>query len=655
MNPTILPLPAETASKKLKSTLKTLRPRPKAVGWWLCSLLMCPLTFGLGPVPAAVCLLCACTKDVLTPVTLGLLMGYGLRWGLAEAFPMYVLSAAVLCARLFGKNAGRRLPLAVVTAVSVLLGLILTIIAGFTLYSVLCWTVNSAAAAGAAALFQAVKRERRAKIAASALLMLSLHAIPLPSGLDPALCAISWVICTPGGLPYACASCAALAAFDPGTTLYAPVFCLSVLACAVFPEKSGIFRFLVRASVYCLAGLRTGNALFSLCAVLGSAGALVLSPVRFFSVPQHTALPAQFARHQLEDSAQALQNAAHILEASSASSRRELSELMDYAEAQVCRSCARSSKCRADHPREEEIAGFREEIFTQGHAGPEDLPPWLQKGCLHAEAYRTAVNDALENARAGRRMRARMDEARSVAAMQYALIGSFLRALSHRLYDPDVPRNYSPEIAVQAAGRGGSKLSGDRGAAFCGPRSTYYVLLCDGMGTGAEAAQESVLAIEMLRGFLLSGLDAESALNVLNGIYILRDNGCFSTVDLLRVNLTSGDAILYKWGSSASYLKRHRGVRLLGGNSLPPGITKNGEMERIHFSLDHGCVIVLLTDGLGGDESRGRLESCRSLRPEDVARSLFAGRETPEDDCTAVALRLRPDVKHRAGLTLNQS
>ncbi len=116
-------------------------------------------------------------------------------------------------------------------------------------------------------------------------------------------------------------------------------------------------------------------------------------------------------------------------------------------------------------------------------------------------------------------------------------------------------------------------------------------------------------------------------------------------MDLLRIILTSADAILYKWGGSASYLKRSRGLRTLGGAGLPPGLDPEETFQQLHLNLDRGGVLVLLSDGLAGKETRQRLERCSSLTPQDVARSIFAGRVPGTDDCTAVVIRLRRTVQ----------
>ena len=390
-----------------------------------------------------------------------------------------------------------------------------------------------------------------------------------------------------------------------------------------------------------IVGARTRCFGFSACAAAGTALAMLLHPERILPQPPRAPLPRFPAQRELRQAALAMEQASAMLCEPKADPRRELEAILEAGEEQVCRNCAKYASCRGgqDPPFAAEFSQNAAHILSNGEVTVRDLP--MLSHCIHPDAFLTAVNDAMDDERAGRRIRRRLREARTAAQAQYALMGDLLRQLAERLYGQEHPVHFSPEIFAHGVGRSGSTVSGDRGAAFAGPGATYYVLLCDGMGAGEAAARESRQALELLRTMLLSGADARSALRALNGVYLLRDDGCFSTVDLLRINLTSGDAILYKWGAAASYLKRSRGLRLLGGAGLPPGLGPDEGAEQIHLNLDRGDVLVLLSDGLAGQETRRRLEHCRSLSPQDVARSLFAGRGPGADDCTAVAVRLK--------------
>ena len=87
-------------------------------------------------------------------------------------------------------------------------------------------------------------------------------------------------------------------------------------------------------------------------------------------------------------------------------------------------------------------------------------------------------------------------------------------------------------------------------------RDGLYILLCDGMGSGVAASRESKLAIRLLERFLKAGVDPESALKTLNSALALRneEEGGFTTVDLLRLDLFTGEGALYKFGAAPTYI-----------------------------------------------------------------------------------------------------
>lgn len=136
----------------------------------------------------------------------------------------------------------------------------------------------------------------------------------------------------------------------------------------------------------------------------------------------------------------------------------------------------------------------------------------------------------------------------------------------------------SPVLGVATAERKGSAISGDRGASFRTARHLHYILLCDGMGSGEEAMEESTASVRLLRGLLSAGFLPEDALQLLNSVYLLRDDGAFSTVDLLEADLSTGKLTLWKWGSAPSYLRRGDELEKIG-TALPaarPGGDRQG-------------------------------------------------------------------------------
>lgn len=113
---------------------------------------------------------------------------------------------------------------------------------------------------------------------------------------------------------------------------------------------------------------------------------------------------------------------------------------------------------------------------------------------------------------------------------------------------------------VAARKKDGETVSGDGGTYFKREDGTLYVLLCDGMGSGLAANRESSLALRLLEQFLQAGVDTEHALTTLNSALALRgeETGGFTTVDLLQLDLFTGDGVIFKLGAAPTYVKRAR-------------------------------------------------------------------------------------------------
>jgi len=240
--------------------------------------------------------------------------------------------------------------------------------------------------------------------------------------------------------------------------------------------------------------------------------------------------------------------------------------------------------------------------------------------------------------------RKRQQEYRAALVQQYGFLSMFLRTLADRLpRRAEYPR-VEFRIEISARSRGKEQANGDRCYAFSGTECRYFVLLCDGMGTGLGAAQEGSSAGKLLRQMLTSGFPPEQALDTVNSLLALRGSAGAVTVDLAEISLESGIVSIYKWGAAPSWILHRRGTEKIGTATPPPGISlEPGQMTVEKLSLRRGEVLVLVSDGVNGEEVR-RLTD---LSPDAPLRGLAAkilecGCRDGEDDATAALIRLRP-------------
>ena len=306
--------------------------------------------------------------------------------------------------------------------------------------------------------------------------------------------------------------------------------------------------------------------------------------------------------------------------------------LIARAAERACSSCPYRKNCR-EKPEQMSTA-----LLHRPLGNGEDLPA----GCRKTGRLLQELRRSQEQLRTIRADRDRRQEYRWAVTQQYAFLSEYLQDVSDTLAKRESPTKqwYQPEIAVCSTSRENS--NGDRCLWFAGVECRYYILLCDGMGTGEEAAKEGRVAGSMLRKLLSSGYPAEYALRTVNSLCALRGKAGIVTIDLAELRLDTGKVTLYKWGAAPSYLLVHGEPIKIGTATPPPGLSVTNGRETVErLSLRRGETLVMLSDGAGGEDSL-RLSWGRTGEPasELAAEILEASRTDGCDDATVAVVRL---------------
>lgn len=255
------------------------------------------------------------------------------------------------------------------------------------------------------------------------------------------------------------------------------------------------------------------------------------------------------------------------------------------------------------------------------------------------------VRRSQEQLRAIKADRDRQGEYRAALIQQYQFLGNFLQQLADQLPQRGsrLRQNYRADVQVASLGR--ESTNGDRLIWFAGVSCKYYVLLCDGMGTGLGAAQEGQTAAAMLRQMLSAGFPAEYALRSVNSLLALRGKAGAVTVDLAEIMLDTGRATIYKWGAAQSYLLREDATaEKIGTAGPPPGLSVRDARETTQrLSLRRGEVLIMTSDGVDGEDALRRISFGSEQPPGELAAKIleYGGREE-EDDATVAVVRLIP-------------
>ena len=327
--------------------------------------------------------------------------------------------------------------------------------------------------------------------------------------------------------------------------------------------------------------------------------------------------------------------------------------IFDHAAQQVCRDCVLVKRCwQVEY--QTTYNAFNDAcpaMLKRGRAEAEDFPLFFTSRCLHFPELLGAVNTELYAFRLRRQYRARLEDTRELAEAQYAHLGEVLGSEA-------APE---PEGALLRC-RVGTMLRPKEGESACGDQlavftagAMLYMLLSDGMGSGAAAHAESAMTVRLLRQFLKAGIQPASALKTINTALTLRcqEGGGFTTIDLLALDRRSGGAMLYTYGAAASYLKRGGVVTRLDGGSLPAGLqSAHQPPETTGIRLEPGSVLVMVSDGVtseGDDWLRELLAQWPVGDSQELAQMILAESRRHgglRDDCAALALRLEKSAEN---------
>jgi len=170
-------------------------------------------------------------------------------------------------------------------------------------------------------------------------------------------------------------------------------------------------------------------------------------------------------------------------------------------------------------------------------------------------------------------------------------------------------RILSLECAKAGCTKQGESVSGDHSVFFETAQDYCYTLICDGMGSGREAAFTSRLAAIFIEKLMHCATPKNVTLEMLNAFLMSKTDETFTTVDLLEVDLLSGEAHFIKAGAAASYVLRGDKLRRIESRTPPAGVLRSMCAEQTTCHLAAGDFVILLSDGVEEGEENGALMS----------------------------------------------
>jgi len=427
----------------------------------------------------------------------------------------------------------------------------------------------------------------------------------------------------------------------------------SLLAGVVLRKSRWLAAFTAAAVLLIAAALSGSGTLMEFWAALPGVFLALLLPGGLYRPSPSGHRPKPAVRNMQQAAGLFLELGDGLLETLPEMTPADPSMIFDRAADRVCKGCVLFGTCWSGACEAyDALCQAAMPMLQRGAVLRDDFPVSFLARCRRIEQLLTAINQELDGILYRRQFRHRLEESRTMLAEQYRIFSAYLTHTVRVLTEEDRKRRmYAPVLGVATRERRGNAISGDRGASFRTLRHLHYVLLCDGMGSGAEAMQESVSAVRLLQGLLTAGFHPEDALQMLNGIYLLRDDGAFSTVDLLEADLAVGVVTLWKWGSAPTYLLQDGELIKIGTALPPPGLEGTGRAERFQLSLGAGDLLVLLSDGADLPGTEEMIREWRGRSPKELAAAIVEREDGEEDDRTAVVLKLQPVASQRQHTT----
>lgn len=218
----------------------------------------------------------------------------------------------------------------------------------------------------------------------------------------------------------------------------------------------------------------------------------------------------------------------------------------------------------------------------------------------------------------------------------YAIDGSDVEFEMHSL----------PTISVRCSqaslAKEGEGVCGDSSRYFENKDGYFYSVLCDGMGSGREAARTSSIAVEYISSMLGHSNPKDLTVEMLNAVLRHRSGECSSTVDLFEADTYTGEGCFIKSGAAPSFVVRKNNVYKVAARTIPIGITDRIKAEKIKLRLRPGDIVVMASDGVvdGAEGVRAAVETlCKRTtdEPLDIAGALLCAaksRGISRDDMT---------------------
>lgn len=174
----------------------------------------------------------------------------------------------------------------------------------------------------------------------------------------------------------------------------------------------------------------------------------------------------------------------------------------------------------------------------------------------------------------------------------------YYRRREMALMECEAEKKYKINASAYTERGGKNEVSGDSVGFFDSDDMYFYGIISDGMGSGSVAKKTSEFALRFLKNAASSGASKTTVVHIINSIIRRQSEECSATLDLFCFDTLSGSAEFIKSGAAVSYIKRKRSLYRIKSETMPLGLMKKVDAERIKVSVEEGDLIIMFSDGV---------------------------------------------------------
>lgn len=196
-----------------------------------------------------------------------------------------------------------------------------------------------------------------------------------------------------------------------------------------------------------------------------------------------------------------------------------------------------------------------------------------------------------------------------------------------------------------------SEISGDN-YYYRASDNKFFAILCDGMGTGQRAFNESKNAIDLIIKLLDANFNEEQIVNTLNSLLLLNlKDDRYVALDFSVIDFDTHELRFYKAGAAQSYLVSDDEIKRLQASSLPVGILESFDCYHNRVDIKEDDLIIMITDGIADSIAEDAqksldkyLEIIKNKDPQSVADAILnyalRGCDKAIDDMTVLVIKI---------------